>query len=471
MAKIARIIFVLFFVALVLQGATNYYTQLAQFDKKIEVVDDDEILRIHHSLKNIYINAIVQNDALLKIEALKRLVFTSGILKLDSSGYAKELATLEKQSPSNPPVQKEVQKTVLAKKVTTPKKQKTNKTSLAKLESISDRGEKLELVFDTKMSSKDIKSFGLKSRDNHREVFDIAAILPNLATPKTPKSLQEIKIAQYNTKTLRIVLQRSQEFKSKISVNGKTISIYYTDKVSKTEQVNKNIKNILYLPSKKTIVLDAGHGGKDVGAVGSSREYEKDLVLSLALKIGKNLQSRGYKVFYTRTNDTFIGLRNRTTYANEKNADLFISIHANASDKKTFHGVETFFLSPDRSNRSKNVAALENKADIDEMNYFAKQTYLNFFNNKKIIAANKLALDVQQGMLSILKPKYKDIRDGGVREAPFWVLVGAQMPAILIEAGYISNTTERKRMFDPRYQDLLAKGIANGLDSYFAKNN
>lgn len=471
MAKIAKIIFILSFVCFFLNGATNYFEQLEQFDKKIKIVSDDEILRIHHSLKNIYINAIVQNDALLKIEALQRLVTTAGILRLDSSGYSRELATLQKQFPSNKPPPKIAPKEVSRAKAPSIKKQVTYTTTLAKLRSITDKGEKLELVFDKKLSSKDIKSFGLKSRDNHREVFDIAAILPFSVTLKTPKTLQKIKIAQYNTKTLRLVLQRSREFKSKIAVSGDKINIYYTNKVSKKEQVATNIENILYMPSKKTIVLDPGHGGKDVGAVGSRTLYEKNLVLSLTLKIGKNLQKKGYRVFFTRTKDVFIKLRDRTKYANKKNADLFISVHANAADKKSLHGVETFFLSPDRSNRSKNVAALENKADIDEMNYFAKQTYLNFFNNKKIIAANKLALDVQQGMLNILKPKYKNIRDGGVREAPFWVLVGAQMPAILIEAGYISNTTERKRMFDPRYQDLLAKGIANGLDSYFAKNN
>ncbi|HIP43807.1 MAG TPA: N-acetylmuramoyl-L-alanine amidase, partial [Sulfurospirillum arcachonense] len=163
-------------------------------------------------------------------------------------------------------------------------------------------------------------------------------------------------------------------------------------------------------------------------------------------------------------------LRNRTKYANRKGADLFLSIHANASNKKSLQGVETFFLSPARSKRSKNVAALENQSDIQEMNYFSKQTFLNVFNREKIISANKLALDVQQGMLNRLKAKYGGIRDGGVREAPFWVLVGAQMPAILIETGYISNKTERKRIFNSHYQDLMSKGIADGIDSYFTKS-
>ena len=107
---------------------------------------------------------------------------------------------------------------------------------------------------------------------------------------------------------------------------------------------------------------------------------------------------------------------------------------------------------------------------MKEMDYFSKQTFLNVFNREKIIAANKLAIDVQQGMLNRLKSKYGGIRDGGVREAPFWVLVGAQMPSILIESGYISNKKERKRMFNSHYQNLLTNGIADGIDSYFMKS-
>lgn len=116
------------------------------------------------------------------------------------------------------------------------------------------------------------------------------------------------------------------------------------------------------------------------------------------------------------------------------------------------------------------MAALENKSDMKEMDYFSKQTFLNVFNREKIIAANKAALDVQQGMLNALRISYK-VRDGGVREAPFWVLVGAQMPSILIEVGYITNPTEAMRMFNITYQTKIAKGIADGIDSYFMKNN
>ena len=221
----------------------------------------------------------------------------------------------------------------------------------------------------------------------------------------------------------------------------------------------------------KVIVLDAGHGGDDPGAINGSLK-EKNIVLSIAQKAGKELQGRGYKVYYTRSKDKFINLRDRTKYANDKAADLFISIHANAAPNKskaaTMRGIETFFLSPARSERSKNAAALENKSDIEEMNYFSKQTFLNFLNREKIIASNKLAIDVQREVLARAKSVSSKASDGGVREAPFWVLVGALMPAVLLEVGYITHPSEGELINNSKYQDALAKGLADGVDVYFS---
>ena len=221
----------------------------------------------------------------------------------------------------------------------------------------------------------------------------------------------------------------------------------------------------------KVIVLDAGHGGDDPGAVNGHLK-EKNIVLSIAQKAGKELQGRGYKVYYTRSKDKFINLRDRTKYANDKAADLFISIHANAAPTKakaaSMRGIETFFLSPARSERSKNAAALENKSDVDEMNYFSKQTFLNFLNREKIIASNKLAIDVQREVLAQAKTVIPKTADGGVREAPFWVLVGALMPAVLVEVGYITHPSEGELINNSKYQDALAKGLADGIDVYFS---
>ena len=132
-------------------------------------------------------------------------------------------------------------------------------------------------------------------------------------------------------------------------------------------------------------------------------------------------------------------------------------------------GLETFFLSPDRSERSKNVAALENQSDIEEMDFYSKETFLNVFNREKIVLSNKVAIDIQSNMLSSVKKKY-EVDDGGVREAPFWVLVGATMPSVLIEIGYITNPDESDKMFNPQYQKLIVEGISNGIDQYFTNN-
>ena len=223
----------------------------------------------------------------------------------------------------------------------------------------------------------------------------------------------------------------------------------------------------------KTIVIDAGHGGEDVGAVGPNKEYEKVINLNVAKYLYTILKQRGYKVYITRNDDHFIPVKERTILANEKNADLFISVHTNSVPKEKANeitGIETFFLSPARSERAKRVAAMENKTDVEDMNSSTKDAFLESLNRPRITASHKLAIDVQAGLLQSVKSKFSDISDSGVREGPFWVLVGAQMPSILVEVGYISHPKESKRLYTKDYQQLLANGIANGVDSYFSKN-
>ena len=284
---------------------------------------------------------------------------------------------------------------------------------------------------------------------------------------------QQQKTAQSQSQNQKLAQQKQEKVTAQTKMDAKKTQ-------STTE---KDEQEIVLAPVKtastkkitsakgKVIVLDAGHGGDDPGAINGSLK-EKNIVLSIAQKAGKELQGRGYKVYYTRSKDKFINLRDRTKYANDKAADLFISIHANAAPNKTkaatMHGIETFFLSPARSERSKNAAALENKSDIEEMNYFSKQTFLNFLNREKIIASNKLAIDVQREVLARAKSVSSKASDGGVREAPFWVLVGALMPAVLLEVGYITHPDEGELINNSKYQDALAKGLADGIDVYFS---
>ncbi|GAA6814398.1 N-acetylmuramoyl-L-alanine amidase [Helicobacter pylori] len=237
-------------------------------------------------------------------------------------------------------------------------------------------------------------------------------------------------------------------------------------------------KNDTFIKTKrkkhKKIVLDAGHGGKDCGAMSANLVCEKDIVLEVVKFLHKELKKRGYSVLLTRDKDIYIDLVARTELANRKSADLFISVHANSIPKHSTsnaHGIETYFLSTARSERARKVAEQENKDDVNLMDYFSKSLLLNSLNTQRLIVSNKLAIDVQYGMLQSVRKNYPDVVDGGVREGPFWVLAGALMPSILIEIGYNSHAIESKRIQSKPYQKILAKGIADGIDSFFSKND
>ncbi len=250
-----------------------------------------------------------------------------------------------------------------------------------------------------------------------------------------------------------------------------------------TENESKNQvfiaeKNDTFIKTKrkkhKKIVLDAGHGGKDCGAMSANLVCEKDIVLEVVKFLHKELKKRGYSVLLTRDKDIYIDLVARTELANKKSADLFISVHANSIPKHSTsnaHGIETYFLSTARSERARKVAEQENKDDVNLMDYFSKSLLLNSLNTQRLIISNKLAIDVQYGMLQSVRKNYPDVVDGGVREGPFWVLAGALMPSILIEIGYNSHAIESKRIQSKPYQKILAKGIADGIDSFFSKND
>ncbi len=237
-------------------------------------------------------------------------------------------------------------------------------------------------------------------------------------------------------------------------------------------------KNDAFIKTKrkkhKKIVLDAGHGGKDCGAMSANLVCEKDIVLEVVKFLHKELKKRGYSVLLTRDKDIYIDLVARTELANRKSADLFISVHANSIPKHSTsnaHGIETYFLSTARSERARKVAEQENKDNVNLMDYFSKSLLLNSLNTQRLIVSNKLAIDVQYGMLQSIRKNYPDVVDGGVREGPFWVLAGALMPSILIEIGYNSHAIESKRIQSKPYQKILAKGIADGIDSFFSKND
>ncbi|EAI2899886.1 N-acetylmuramoyl-L-alanine amidase [Campylobacter upsaliensis] len=333
------------------------------------------------------------------------------------------------------------------------------------------------LKFDEELDEEDFEISNTKDSKFYRQIVSFKGVLGGDRKSYT-YGKNAITVTQYNPKVVRVVLSSAKEFGLYKDIDDKNLVLAFN------EPKNQSFSPVKISPSKNTlnknykagkiIVLDAGHGGKDSGALSKNKRLkEKDIVLSTTLKIGNELKKRGFKVYYTRTTDKFINLRDRTKIANDRKADLFLSIHANAapntSRAKSSEGLETFFLSPARSERSKKAAEKENQGDFEEMNYFSKQSILNFLNREKIVASNKLAIDIQKGVLAKTRTRYKVV-DGGVREAPFWVLVGASMPAILLEIGYITHPSEGERIANKNFQDLLAKGIADGVENYFYHN-
>ncbi len=306
---------------------------------------------------------------------------------------------------------------------------------------------------------------------------------PKHPTPKpAPKSIKkEVKETKEKTPTKHAHSKRAHsqlnERSAKKEIPKKEIPKKEAENESKNQVfiAEKNDASIKNKRKKhKKIVLDAGHGGKDCGAMSANLVCEKDIVLEVVKFLHKELKKRGYSVLLTRDKDIYIDLVGRTELANKKSADLFISVHANSIPKRSTsnaHGIETYFLSTARSERARKVAEQENKDDVNLMDYFSKSLLLNSLNTQRLIVSNKLAIDVQYGMLQSVRKNYPDVVDGGVREGPFWVLAGALMPSILIEIGYNSHAIESKRIQSKPYQKILAKGIADGIDSFFSKND
>lgn len=216
----------------------------------------------------------------------------------------------------------------------------------------------------------------------------------------------------------------------------------------------------------KRIVIDPGHGGKDPGCNSQGGVKEKDIVLNIAEILAARIEAEiGCEVFLTRNKDVFLPLERRTAIANIKKADLFISLHVNAHRNKNIWGLETYFLNMATDERSVMVAARENATS--EKNISDLQAILNdLMLNTKINESSRLAYAVQKGMLAKVQGKYKQVRDLGVKQAPFYVLIGAEMPAILVETGFLTNRRDRNRLRSKAYREALADGICDGLRTY-----
>ena len=464
-----RFFFLLFILTFSLYGLSDT-AMLKRANSLMKVGDKSNQFRAYNDYKNLYLRSIMNEDKNLKISSLKGIVSSGNKLHIDVSQYSSELSELSKSSYKKP-------KLKLKPNTTTVNSKKIKVKSSHKLESIGFKDDKLVLKFDKILNKKQLNYFTMydKNTKRYKYVFDIHASMLRESKKLRKENITRIKLAQYNPTTIRLVIENDKKIDLSFKKESSKLIISLSNNSTSSPKpivVSKYISP-KRLDRNKVIVIDAGHGGKDPGAVGYKKYREKIVVMQISQELRTILKSRGYKVYMTRDRDNFVKLSNRTKFANKKNADIFISIHANAVAKKNaskVHGLECYFLSKSRSSRAKKVAAKENSADMSDMNFYGKKSFLNTLSSHNIVASNKLAIDLQRGMLGSLKKSYSDIHDGGVREGPFWVLVGAQMPSVLVEVGFISHPTEAKRLVNSKYQKKIALGMANGIERYFLNN-
>jgi N-acetylmuramoyl-L-alanine amidase len=220
------------------------------------------------------------------------------------------------------------------------------------------------------------------------------------------------------------------------------------------------------------IVIDAGHGGHDTGTIGPTGLMEKDLCLDVALRLGKIIQQKlpGADIVFTRSDDTFIPLEDRTRIANEAKADLFISIHANSSPDHGARGIETYYLNMKGSAEAMAVAARENSVSQQGI-HDLEEVVKKIARTEKIDESRELAEDVQDSLSKRIQKTAKPVKNRGVRKAPFVVLIGADMPSILTEISFLSNPADEQLLKKPEYRQRVAEGLYQGVSDYLQSMN
>jgi N-acetylmuramoyl-L-alanine amidase len=278
--------------------------------------------------------------------------------------------------------------------------------------------------------------------------------------PKVPSEVKnegpsKIIVLRDSKKTLAassLNLKESNPKASASTTSGKTFSL--------AQQLGLRIKKI---------VLDPGHGGKDPGAM-SFNLKEKDIVLKVAMKLAPLLEKKlGCKVILTRKRDVFIPLEERTAIANTNDADLFISLHINSSSTIAANGIETYFLNLTTNPEAMRVAAFENATSTHQMSDL-QNILSDILKTSKVSESSRLAQQVHNSMITGLEKKYPHIKNLGVKQAPFYVLIGAEMPAILVEMSFISNPDDAEHLKNNHFLNSIANDISSGIQSYISHN-
>jgi len=297
--------------------------------------------------------------------------------------------------------------------------------------------------------------------------------------------VEQLRMTDTKGPLSRLVLDLDEQAKKKVAVriskNQLIIIVpHHKDKFVAVKTKSSKKKSAIRVARNSTsskaqvhqktpvVVLDAGHGGKDYGAKGAHGLFEKDLNLQISKQVRKILKSRyHYKVIMTRKNDIFIELKDRGKIANTHNADLFVSIHANAAKRKSAKGIETYYLGSGSSEQARETAERENGDLVHSVADDAVQEILaSLISTTKINDSSRLAAIVQKRLHKTMSRKFSGVQNLGVKEGPFFVLHDTNMPSILVEVGFVTNRQEGRHLKGKVYQKWLAESIARGIHDY-----
>lgn len=281
----------------------------------------------------------------------------------------------------------------------------------------------------------------------------------------------QVRIARFDPTTARVVLDLAGPARFRVfpleAPSRIVVDVFRSEALREVDRTDRGPRPAEPAgPQPLKIVIDPGHGGADPGALGPRGLREKDVVLGLALELAELLRDRlRCEVKLTRSDDRFLTLEERTAIANAFGADLFISLHANASRSKGANGVETYYLERSSDRAARRLAAQENasgEAGLSEIEHILADLLLT----SKVRESRRLAAALQGALVSGLSEHYGRVKSLGVKKAPFYVLTGAIMPAVLVETAFITHAEESRRLADPRYRKRTAEALVRGVEAF-----